>query len=344
MKKPFYRTERACWYIKDKRGRFIRLDPDEDKAFTMWQRMRDLANYKHPAATIEAILEAFLRELEVRITPERMDRYVLFFDGFCDFMGPTTQARSISGSDVLRWVKAPKKGGRVWSIARQRDAGQSIKRGLSWAIRRGYLPWSDVLELQFAQPLPRASTLTAGTHAKLMQACRGQKRSRAFGLVLIALRLSPARPIQVREVTAANFNGSAWVFRRHKTAGKTHKPLVVHCPPCLATLTRILAHFRPEGPLFRTALDAPWTKDGIVRRFRRICEKEKIEGVTAYSYRHSFATDALEAGTDIVTVAALMGHTDTAMVARVYGHLDQRTQHLQSATAKIHQARRLDGG
>jgi integrase len=338
MKKPFYREARKCWYVKDARGRFIRLDPNEKKAYRLWEDMRRLADYRHHDASLDAILEAFLRDLEPRITPERMVRYILFCNGFAEFMGRTSQARKVTGSDILRWVKKPKNG-KVWSIARQRDAGQAIKRALSWAIRRGYLPWSDLLELRFQQPKPRTSTLSKATHLQLIQACREQPRSRSFALVLIALRLSPARPIQVREVTAANFTGSAWVFSDHKTAGKTGQPLVIHCAPCLATLTRILAYFRPSGPLFLTSLGDPWTKDGIVRRFRRIREKIGIENVTAYTYRHSFATDALESGTDLPTVAALLGHSDTAMVSRVYGHLDQRTRHLQDATSRIQVAR-----
>ena len=40
-----------------------------------------------------------------------------------------------------------------------------------------------------------------------------------------------------------------------------------------------------------------------------------------YAIRHSWATHALEAGMDSVTVAVLMGHTDASMLARVYQHL-----------------------
>jgi integrase len=157
--------------------------------------------------------------------------------------------------------------------------------------------------------------------------------------VLIALRLSPARPIQVREVTAANYIGHSWVFSKHKTGKKTQKPLVIRLSPCLETLTQILASSNEKGPLFLNFHGKKWTKDGLALRFRRIRERLNLEGITAYSYRHSFATDALEAGVDLPTVAALLGHSDTAMVARVYGHLDQRTGHLQDALRKVAESR-----
>jgi site-specific recombinase XerD len=72
----------------------------------------------------------------------------------------------------------------------------------------------------------------------------------------------------------------------------------------------------------------------------RMRENLKIEGVIAYAYRHTFATDALLAGNDLATVAAMLGHKDVSMVSKVYGHLDQNQKHMHAAVAKT-AARRL---
>jgi site-specific recombinase XerD len=163
-----------------------------------------------------------------------------------------------------------------------------------------------------------------------------QRRSRPFGLVLIALWNSGARPIQVREVTAwhVNENGE-WVFSSHKTSKKTKRKLIVRPTPCLATLVKILVAARPSGNLFLTSQNKPWTKDGIVRRLSRMKDKLGIESdVTAYSYRHTFATDSLLAGVDIVQVAELLNHSDIAMVAKVYGHLGKFGEPLRKAAAE----------
>lgn len=53
-----------------------------------------------------------------------------------------------------------------------------------------------------------------------------------------------------------------------------------------------------------------------------------------YSFRHSFATHALERGVDSVTVAVLMGHKDPSMLAKVYQHLTQNPQFLLAQIKK----------
>ena len=53
-----------------------------------------------------------------------------------------------------------------------------------------------------------------------------------------------------------------------------------------------------------------------------------------YSFRHAFATHALERGVDSVTVAVLMGHSDPSMLAKVYQHLTQNPKFLLDQVKK----------
>lgn len=347
MQKPFFWKARKCWYVKVDRQN-VRLDPDETKAFKLWNKMLELADYQSPDASIEAICEAFLAEIEPS-TPskERFDKIVLLCKQFCIHVGPSTRARSINAFHVLAWMKAPKQIGknkRPWSIARQRDGGQIIKRVFRWAINKGLFPSSDVLNLRLEQPDPRDALISYETHKRLIEETRKLKQSRPFGLVLIALWNSGARPIQIRNVTAWNVSPEGdWIFTKHKSKRKTNKNLIVRPSPCLATLTKILIAKRPAGNLFLTSQGKPWTKDGIARRLTRMKESLGIdEPFTAYSYRHTYTTDALLAGVDLIQVAALLGHSNPAMVAKVYGHVGKHGQPLRAAAAnsvaKRHQA------
>ena len=70
-------------------------------------------------------------------------------------------------------------------------------------------------------------------------------------------------------------------------------------------------------------------------RFRRKRRRGLLEkGTTAYLYRGAFATDALENGVPIATVAELLGHQSTAMVSKHYSSLSERTEHLRKAAAE----------
>ncbi len=339
MRKPFFRAQNNCWYVVGNNGKFIKLDPDEETAHKMWSKMLELGRYQESDSSIEALLEAWLRDIELKVPADQHKRYVGFCEQFCNFIEPDTKSRDVTGSDVLRWVRATKlihKEKRQWSLARQRDAGQAIKRAFDWAIKRHYVPWCDVLDLEFESPDPRDSLISYAVHQQLMNATREPDRSRPFGLMLIALRHTGARPIQIREVTAANVNAdcSAWIFDKHKTKKTKKTRLTVRLTPCLRTLTRILKHYRPHGNLFLNWQQMPWSKNAIIHRLARMREKLKITNCTAYSYRHSFATDHLLSGVDPMTVAVLLGHKDASMVMKVYGHLIKCPEHLEDALLK----------
>lgn len=66
MRKPFYRKSHSCWYLKSKTGKFIRLDPDEDKAFEIWRRMLGGQFADGPLVTYQRLAEDFLKANEHR--------------------------------------------------------------------------------------------------------------------------------------------------------------------------------------------------------------------------------------------------------------------------------------
>ena len=146
------------------------------------------------------------------------------------------------------------------------------------------------------------------------------------------------RPSEVARVTAAdvNLDAGVWVLKKHKTAGKTGRPRVVYLTPGMVDLTRELVARFPDGPLFRGPRGGrPFTRNGIRCRFRRLRAKlPHMAGVVSYSYRHTWATEALVNGVGIAQVAELMGHASTEMVSTTYGHLADKLGHLRDAARK----------
>ena len=74
-------------------------------------------------------------------------------------------------------------------------------------------------------------------------------------------------------------------------------------------------------------------EQAVHRRRERIAELAREHGTKwcLYHFRHSFATRMLEAGTDALTVSALLGHADGAMLAKVYSHLSKKEDYLRDA-------------
>jgi len=181
--------------------------------------------------------------------------------------------------------------------------------------------------------LTRDRTLTREERELIL----GSIRDEAFRRFVTALTLTGCRPGEVARVTANCFDDKdgVWVLAEHKTAKKTGKPRVIYLPPEAVTLTRELIARHPEGPLFLNSRGKPWSRNAVRIRFTRLRKKfPQLKGVVAYTYRSSFATDALESGVQDATVAALLGHTNTATLHKFYARLSHRVGHLRDAVTK----------
>lgn len=337
MREPFFKKSHGAWYVRVG-NRDIFLDHHREKA---WQAYRQLLAYSASSgeeATVAGVLLAYLDDLRPTISADRFAKLSRYAKQFIEWIGDFREVASLTRGEIFAWLNENKASRdqepRFWSVAAKRDAGQVLRSAMRWALNEGMISRNPAANLRLEQPQPRTGTINYQMHQTLVTAAMASKKSRSFAAYLIASRCG-ARPQQIRDVTAKHVlpDNSAWVFFKHKTQGKTHKPLVVPLSPCLQTLTRIFAASR-QKQLFLNDEGNPWTKNSVSLRFRRLREQVGLHGIVAYSYRHSFATDALLAGASIATVAAMLGHTDAKMVSQVYGHLDQHTAHLVQAAAQ----------
>jgi site-specific recombinase XerD len=59
-----------------------------------------------------------------------------------------------------------------------------------------------------------------------------------------------------------------------------------------------------------------------------------LRNVSLHDFRHAYASRAVMAGIDFMTVANMLGHSDGGiLVSKVYGHLS--SDHLKAAAAKM---------
>lgn len=290
MRKPFYRSDRNKWFVVGANGKFIPLHEDEEEAYRIWNQLLEQSRRPgDPRLTVAALASRFLKEHENLLQPARYDLVERYVSAFSTEHGES-RCSDITKGTVTGWAISNAN----WGLYAQRDAIASVKQMFKWGLTEKHISDNPIASLATPKPESRDRVLTNAEHAWLVAAARCQKENgKEFALVLIASRCG-ARPQQMREVTAANVIGNTWVFKRHKTRGKTKKPLVVYLPPCLATITRILIRKHPTGPLFRQESGRPWSKDTIARRLLRLRRKLGIsDDVIMYAYRHTYATNAM---------------------------------------------------
>lgn len=335
MRKPFFRKQTKCWYVKNDAGEFIRLDPDEKTAFMLWSKMIEASKFEQADSTFYGVCQAWLREFQNRMSAEKHTDAIRNLRSFCEFAKPGIKTADVSAGLVINWLDSHN-----WSDARRADCARYIKKVVRWAFSRGWIQRNLLDDLRIPTGDSRVVLIDPSVHYRMVADCMSAPRSKPFGLVLIALHHTGARPVTIRTVEKSQVSedGCFWIQHKHKTKGKTKRPLIVPLSPCMQTLTKILSASRSKH-LFLNSIGNPWTKDAIVCANNRLRTRLGIEGVIAYAHRHTFATDALLQGQDLSTVAALLGHTSTDMVSRVYGHLDQHKTHLAAKVAELQQKR-----
>ena len=101
-----------------------------------------------------------------------------------------------------------------------------------------------------------------------------------------------------------------------------------------------LAAEHPTGPLFRKKNGKPFQRFNVIDRFIKMRRKLKMPHLTAYSYRHQFASSMLMAGMDVDALAQLMGNSPM-VIRQHYSHLLADAQGLR---AKLERFRTGEAG
>jgi integrase/recombinase XerD len=136
------------------------------------------------------------------------------------------------------------------------------------------------------------------------------------------LRLSELLHLRVADIDSAR-------MVLHVRQGKGAKDRLV--PLSLRLLEELRAYWRlcrPRTWLFpgQTA-DGTMTASNIQRRFGRLVQRVGLnKHCSMHTLRHSYATHLLEAGVDVLTLKALLGHSSLQTTAR-YLHVSTRRLH-----------------
>lgn len=143
------------------------------------------------------------------------------------------------------------------------------------------------------------------------------------------------RPGEAAKLTAdmLTSDGRVFILKQHKTARHGKKRQIVLDDEA-ATVVQGQLKKHGGGLLFRGKQGKPFSRHAFVMKMIRLSARVG-HPVTAYGFRHTYATRGLVSGVPEPVVAALLGHSSTAMVNRHYGHVGSNMQVLRAAAEKI---------
>lgn len=258
--------------------------------------------------------QRFIEDMRLRnLSPRTIEAYVLAVKKFARHLGRSPE---LLGPDDIRNYQL--------HLIEQKASWSQFNQGVC-ALRFLYnitLQRRHVIEhLPFAKrPRTLPDVLTRGEVAQLLAAALpGRDRTMLEVKYSCGLRLRELLGLQVRDIDSAR-------MVLHIRRGKGQKDrLVPLSPRLLDGLRAYWQEYRPATWLFVGVKPGTALTDGTVQR---ICKRTALRaGLTKrihpHTLRHSFATHLLEAGVDLLSVQALLGHSHFNTTAK-YLHISQR--------------------
>jgi integrase len=332
----------CCWIGKDRH--FLARGPDDAPNGPTYtealQKFLKLISLDANKGTDDYLVSSLLNQYRAHLKATRKSAVPGVFEimarGFGEEFGHY-RVSQLQPHMVEEWLARQDR----WNDTSKAHAGTLILAAVSWARKKGFIK-TDPLARRVDLPQPVLRGREASMSDELMdlliaEAYRNKMRSREWGDFLKILRLTGARPGEIRHAEVHNYQKGRLVFRWnttrgyvHKNAKKTQRDRVIYLTPELQAHVEELVKKHPTGPLFRTPRGAKWSPTSVANKWKWLTERPKVVeycrehgidplSLKPYFFRHSFLTRWVEAGGDIYIVAQLCG-TSVKMVEKRYGH------------------------
>mgnify|MGYP002779642399 CR=1 FL=1 len=336
--KPWFRESKNGWYATvggrkvslgvagrrngaAARAAFARLTAEAS------QRGATVGVVGGPPATVAAVVDAYLTCQEGRVKPETLRwlrRWLIPFRG--KYGG--RPAAAVAPHELEAFANRP-----GWKPNTRVHAVRTVHGAFRWAVKKRLLAVDPLAGVEAPAGESRGAehVITPEEHRKLVAAAWPE-----FAHLLRALYLTGARPGELAGLTceAVQAAGDVLVIADHKTKHRG-KRRVLYLTDAAATFFREQAARWGTGPLFRNRYGRRWGATVIGQAMRATCDRAGVPRKHAYGYRHTFATDALEAGVPDAHVAELLGHEGTRTLHRHYAHLGAKAAALRAAAGKV---------
>jgi hypothetical protein len=338
------RSAYCCWIGKDQHtlSRGPKDDPTGPTYLAALDQFRKLLALEANKGTDDYLVSALLNQYRAHLTSTRKSAVPGIFEvmarGFAAEFG-NNRVCELQPHMMEEWLGRQTQ----WNTTSKAHAGTLILGAVSWARRKGFIK-TDPLAGRVDLPQPVLRGREARMSDELMdllisEARANKMKSVEFADFLWALRLTGARPGELRHAEAHNYEPGRLRFRWntrigyvHKTAKTTQRDRVVFLTPDLREHVERLVKRYPAGPIFRTPRGAQWSLTSLCNKWQWLLKRPHVaeychaRGIVpstlkVYNFRHSWISDYLDATGDIFGAAQMCG-TSVKMVQTRYGHPD----------------------
>lgn len=333
-KGPWKRKSDGCWYTTRKGGntpvKIADADVSPDEAHDLYCEFHgdtgSEVEQPTPFLTVSFLIDEYLGWCKDNRSARTFEWYNDYLVKFHTFHGPKLRVAQLKPFHVTRWVNRDYKG---QSESHRLNAIRSIFRVMNWAVKQGYIRLNPIAGIEKPAPSPRETYLTEEQFKQI----RKEASDDAFRDFLDFTWETGCRPQEIRVLTAKHFDGEKFVLERKNSKGKRHNRIIYLNDKAKKLVNRLIRK-HPKGAVFRNSHGAPWSRNAVICRFRRLKDKVGIPELCCTILRHSWATNALRNGLDTTTVSLLMGHLDPTTVQRNYQHLAQDHKYMQEAAMR----------
>lgn len=221
-----------------------------------------------------------------------------------------------------------------WSNNTKNDFISAVKRAFTWAVDEQLIERSPIERMKKPAREAREMAVSPAEYTTVVEAIHEPN----FRDLIELSWETGARPQELRKIEGhfLDLDAGRVVFPPKQAKGKKYHRVIYLTGRAREIVAR-LAGARTSGPLLLNSEGGVWTKDSINCAFCRLQKKIKKKYHLG-AFRKGYATEALKAGVDTVTVAHLMGHRDPSMVSRVYGQVQHDPEHMAASANKVKRA------
>ncbi len=324
--KPYWKKSHSAWYVNIN-GKSIRLAVEKEEAKERYHQLMAGQRDIGPDPMFLELCAEFLAFIKPKVAEATLKFYKVPLESFYKSIG-TMRVSKLKPFHVERWIA--KRYPNTNNGSTIRNAIRPVQRVLNWARKSGRISVSPLADMEKPRESVRDYDIEPAQFDKLLASIKDEP----FRDYVTILRQTGCRPKEARIVEAQHFDEAnrCWTFPVKLSKGEQENRVVLLNDKAFEITKKWAAKY-PTGPIFRNLNGTPWDKDLLGHRCRRLKEKLGFR-VTPGIIRHVFATDAIERGVDIITLAAIMGHKTLNMLQRVYSKVHKRSDHLRKALVK----------